>query len=183
VRAVTGTAARRAVHLDLLDATVRFALAHACQGWPRAPVPAPDAWHVTDRPPAAAGSAAVLVAPPTPLSSRRALDAFTAGLVAAVVSSAEPWTLPTVLDAGAAGLSAVPQALVDQALRFPVLRPRLERTLHLAVRGASVATLARTMHQSPSTTKRDVAELLRLFDAPSRVALVATAVRMGVAPA
>ena len=177
-------AAKRAVHLDVADPTLRFALAHACHeaGWPRSAAAAADAWLVNDRVPAPGAVADVLVVPLTPLACRRALDAFAAGLVRAVVPSDEPWALPPALDLAGTGMGCVPHGLVEQAQRFPPLRPRLERTLHLVVRGATVAAMSRALHQSPSSTKRDIAELLRLCDAPSRVALAATVVRLGMPP-
>jgi DNA-binding NarL/FixJ family response regulator len=58
----------------------------------------------------------------------------------------------------------------------------LERTLQLVLRGCTNLAIARQVHQSEATTKRDVAELLRRFDAPNRMALAATAIRLGVHP-
>ena len=48
--------------------------------------------------------------------------------------------------------------------------------------GWSNPAIARQLHVSPGTTKRDVAELLRRFDAPNRMALSATALRLGLHP-
>jgi hypothetical protein len=176
----------RTVHLEVADTTLRYALSFACDqaGWSRAPEPGPGVPRVADRVPAAAGPGAldVLVVAPTPLACRRALDAFAGGHVRALVSAAEPASLPCALELRRSGLSSLPSALVDEALRFPPLRPRLERTLQLVVRGATVAAMSRALHQSQSSTKRDIGELLRLFDAPSRLALATTALRLGVPP-
>jgi DNA-binding NarL/FixJ family response regulator len=176
----------RTVHLDVADTTLRYALAYACDeaGWSRALDPHPGAGLVGDRVPPSVGQAVldVLVVQATPLACRRGLEAFSAGTVRALVSAAEPEALPQVLELRRTGVSAVPSTLVDAALRFPLLRPRLERTLQLVVRGSSVAAISRALHQSQSSTKRDVGELLRLFDAPTRLALAATAVRLGVPP-
>lgn len=176
----------RTVHLDVADTTLRYALAYACDeaGWSRALDPRPDAGLVGDRVPPSSGEALldVLVVQPTPLACRRGLDAFSAGTVRALVSAAEPEALPRALELRRSGVSVVPSTLVDAALRFPRLRPRLERTLQLVVRGCTVAAISRALHQSQSSTKRDIGELLQLFDAPSRLALAATAVRLGMPP-
>lgn len=174
----------RTVHLEVVDTTLRYALSFACDaaGWVRSPVARRGVAQVGDRVPSEAAPTTldVLVVQPTPLACRRGLDAFSAGRVRALVSADEPEELPRALELRRSGVSSVPCTLVDAALRFPVLRPRLERTLQLVVRGATVASISRALHQSPSSTKRDIGELLRLFDAPSRLALATTALRLGV---
>ena len=176
----------RTVHLEIADTTLRYALSFACDqaGWSRAPEPRSGVPLVSDRVPstAEAGALDVLVVAPTPLACRRALDAFAGGVVRALVSAAEPAALPGALELRRSGVSSLPSALVDEAQRFPQLRPRLERTLQLVVRGMTVAAMSRALHQSQSSTKRDIGELLLLFDAPSRLALATTALRLGVAP-
>lgn len=174
------------VFLDLQDLTVRMALAFAVDeaGWVRSPVAAAGAVHVGDRVLAEpAPPLDVLVTTTSPAACRRAVDAFAAGSVRAVLRATDPSGLPAVLHLARRGLGVVPAAVVEAARGFPVLPPRLERTLGLVLRGWSNQVIARHLHQSEATTKRDVADLLRRFDAPNRVALAAAAIRLGVHPA
>lgn len=178
----------RCVVLDVADTTLRYALAFACEeaGWRPLRCARPQAWRVVDRPPgegAASRWVDLVVVAPTALACRRALDAFTVGRVGAVASAADPHSAVRALELLREGTASMPRAMVEEAQRFPALRPRLERTLHLVVRGATIGAIAQALHQSPSSTKRDVAELLHLFDAPNRLALATTAVRLGVPPA
>jgi DNA-binding NarL/FixJ family response regulator len=174
------------VYLDLRDTTVRLALSFAVEeaGWRRTRTPMAGAVHVADRvrerPDAAPLD--VLVIHPSPAASRRALDAFARGAVRSVLVAGEPRSLPWVLHLGRCGLAVVPVAVVEAAHAFPALAPRLERTLELLLRGCTNRAIATTLHQSEATAKRDVAELLRIFDAPNRMTLAATAIRLGVHP-
>lgn len=176
------------VHLDLHDTTVHLALAFAAEeaGWVRVGTRGPATALVADRLPAdpVPGRTVldVLVIHPTPAASRRALDAFGEGLVRAVLPASRPQDLPVLLDPARRHLGVVPVAVVQAAHRFPALGPRLEQTLGLVLRGWSNRAIAGHVHQSEATTKRDVAELLRRFDAPNRMALAATAIRLGVHP-
>ena len=183
---MTGAEPPRLVHLDLHDTATRFALSFAVDqaGWTRVADAATAHARVTDRlvvrPDAPAID--VLVVAPTPASSRRAIDAFTEGLVRAVLATTDPQGLPDALDAGRQGRNLVSGAVVQAAQGFPSLSPRLERTLLLLVRGRANRDIARELGQSEATTKRDVADLLHRFDAPNRVALAATAWRLGLSP-
>jgi DNA-binding NarL/FixJ family response regulator len=174
----------RLVHLDLRDTATRYALSFAVEqaGWSRIEEPraaaARVADHLVDRPDVPALD--VLVLPPTPVACRRGIDAFTSGLVRAVVSATEPAALPEALEAGRRGLNVVSGSIVRAAHGYPALTPRLERTLHLVVRGRANREISRELGQSDATTKRDIAELLVRFDAPNRVALAATAWRLGL---
>jgi DNA-binding NarL/FixJ family response regulator len=65
----------------------------------------------------------------------------------------------------------------------PRLTDRQRQTLRLLARGSSSTSIAGALRQSESTAKRDIAELLVLFDAPNRTALVSSAASLGfVAP-
>lgn len=175
---------QRLVHLDLRDTTTRYALSFAVEqaGWSRTSEPrgaaARVADHLIDRPDVPALD--VLVLPLTPVACRRGVDAFTCGLTRSVVSATEPAALPEALEAGRRGLNVVSRSVVQAAHGYPVLTPRLERTLLLVVRGRANREISRELGQSEATTKRDIAELLVRFDAPNRVALAATAWRLGL---
>ena len=172
------------VHLDLSDTAMRFAFSFAVDeaGWSRTAGPARDVTLVADRlttrpdaPPLD-----VLVLAPSPVASQRAIEAFTAGRVRAVVSSGSRTRCRAPSRELVGGLSVLSTAIVEAAQRFPTLSGRLERTLHLVIRGRPNREIARELHQSEATTKRDIAELLRRFDATNRVALAATALRLGL---
>lgn len=172
------------VHLDLRDTTTRYALSFAVEqaGWSRTSDPgaatARVADHLVER--ADAPALDVLVLAPTPAASRRGVDAFTRGAARAVVSAEEPRALPDALDAGRRGLAVVSRTVLAAASAYPSLTPRLERTLLLVVRGRTNREISRELGQSDATSKRDIAELLHRFDAPNRVALAATAWRLGL---
>ena len=174
-----------AVYLDVRDAGTCLALLHACEhaGWSRCTTAIPRAAVVADqlgtdghRPVDA------LVVEPTPAASRVAVDAFTAGRVLAVVAANEPHTLPRALELARAGYGIVPRSVVEAAERLPTIPPRLDRVLQLVLRGRTNAAISRTLAQSLSSTKRDISQLLQLFDAPNRSVLVATAMRLGIRP-
>jgi DNA-binding NarL/FixJ family response regulator len=170
------------VYVDLLDTTQRLAMTFVAgeAGWVGAPSVGSADLHVADRlAEEAAPPLDVLVVPAVPAPSRRAVDAFTTGRVRAVVDAAVPDELPIALSLLRTGLGVVPTRIVDAANRVPALRPRLERTLQLVLRGQSNRVIARAVHESEATAKRDVGELLRLFDAPNRLALATTAIRLG----
>jgi DNA-binding NarL/FixJ family response regulator len=177
---------RLTVFLDIRDATVRLALSYAAEeaGWLRTHTPRSGAFHVTDRLPVGPGSPPVdvLVIHPSPAASRQAIDAFARGAVRSVLVAGEPRSLPGVLHMAQRGMAVVPVRVVEAASAFPVLPLRLERTLELVLRGWSNRSIAAALHQSEGTAKRDVTELLRQFDAPNRMALAATAIRLGVHP-
>jgi DNA-binding CsgD family transcriptional regulator len=174
------------VFLDLRDTATRFALSFAVDeaGWTRALEPGAAAAVVADHLPDRDDAPVldVLVLPPSPIAGRRGIDAFVAGRARSVVASDDPTALPEALEAGRRGLSIVSAVLVTAAQDFPHLPARLERTLHLVVRGRTNRDIARELGQSEATTKRDIAALLVRFDAPNRVALAATAWRLGLPP-
>jgi DNA-binding NarL/FixJ family response regulator len=176
----------RLVHLGLRDLAARFALSFAVDqaGWTRVNDGSRPHARVADRLVVAPDQPAldVLVLAPTPANSRRGIDAFTSGLVRAVVASTDPQALPDALEAGRKGRHLVSGSVLQAAQGFPSLTPRLEHTLLLLVRGRANRDIARELGQSEATTKRDVAELLHRFDAPNRVALAATAWRLGLSP-
>lgn len=172
------------VHLDIRDVSIRFALSFAVEQaeWRRTTTRTGAAAVVGDRVPIGpdAPPLDVLVVPPSPAASRVGLDAFTAGLVHAVVSAAEPASLPVALAHGRQGFGVVARSVLAAAHGFPPLSPRLDHTLRQVMRGRSNREIARGLGQSEATTKRDVTELLRRFDVTNRVALAATALRLGV---
>jgi DNA-binding NarL/FixJ family response regulator len=179
-RATSGTAV-----LDLRDTTLRLALTFVLEsaGWARVE-PGARGMRVSDTVPCDASLPPidVLVVAPTPAGSRLAMQAFAAGDVRAVLATNDPEQLPATLELVRQGFNVVPASVVDAANRVPLLSGRLERTLQLIMSGQSNPTIARVLQQSEATAKRDVAELLRIFDAPNRQALSSTASRLGYNP-
>jgi DNA-binding CsgD family transcriptional regulator len=174
---------RRTVHIDLHDRSVRFALSFAVDeaGWTRTSRRGPETATVSDRlPEPGAPPLDVLVVHPMAAPCRAALDAFGHCTVRPVVATTDPSALPRALEAGRQELSVLSRVVVEAAQAFPHLDPRLESTLHHVVRGRQNAEIARETGRSLATTKRDIAVLLRRFDAPNRVALAATALRLGL---
>jgi DNA-binding NarL/FixJ family response regulator len=170
--------------LDVRDTTLRLALTFVLEsaGWLRVE-PGATGMRVSDSVPGdgATPPVDVLVVSPTPAGSRLAMRAFASGDVRAVLSTHDPEQLPATLELLQQGLSVVPVSIVEAANRVPTLSSRLERTLQLVMGGQSNRSIARVLQQSEATAKRDVAELLRIFDAANRQALSSTASRLGYA--
>jgi DNA-binding NarL/FixJ family response regulator len=175
------------VALSVRETTLRLALSFVIEdaGWARSEAPGPGCLEVADRIGGATDARPldVLVVAPTPAASRAAMAAFSEGRTRAILDATRPDELPQTLGLVAQQLCVVPAGILDAAHHAPALARRLDDTLHLLLRGQPNRLIARSVHQSEATTKRDVAELLRLFDAPNRTALVATATRLGYADA
>jgi DNA-binding NarL/FixJ family response regulator len=83
------------------------------------------------------------------------------------------------LDAARAGFALIPERVIAAANAAPTLDGRLRETLSLVAAGNSNAGIARALHESESTAKRDVATLMRLFEVTSRRALAGVAAQAG----
>jgi DNA-binding NarL/FixJ family response regulator len=125
------------------------------------------------------GRVDVLVVSPDPAGCRDGMQALVDGMTTGVLLADQPEDLPAALDAAAQGFSIVPRRVVDAAGRLPELDDRLARTLGLVIAGRSNRAIAIALHESESTAKRDIGELLRRFDAPNRLVLAATAQALG----
>ena len=172
--------ALRPVQIDVSNVTVRLALCFVAEDAGFVRGTSSEAITVSDTLPAGDGVAVdVLVIDARPVACQRAIGAVSQGTAKAVICNDEPDRLPTALRAVSDDLSVVPQRVIECANRAPVLSPRLLRTLQLVASGASNQVIARATHESVSTVKRNVAHLLELFDAPNRMALTSTAIRLG----
>lgn len=107
------------------------------------------------------------------------LDAVIAGRARALVLWDEPETLATAIELLTAGGSYVPERVLHLAQDAPRLTVRQRRTLRLLAAGRSNREIAGGLYQSQSTTKRDIAQLLAMFDVTNRAALTSTANRFG----
>jgi DNA-binding NarL/FixJ family response regulator len=121
----------------------------------------------------------VLVTQDSPRRCQEALDAVLCGAARSVVLWDEPGTLTATVDALQQGSSVIPERVIQLAQEAPHLSDRQRQTLQLVSAGRSNADISKALCQSPSTTKRDLAELLDLFDAKNRTGLSAAASRLG----
>ncbi|MEY2423029.1 MAG: hypothetical protein QOI95_3096 [Acidimicrobiaceae bacterium] len=170
------------VHLDVSDTTLRLALSFVAEdaGWTRgsatnADVIVTDQLHnaTPDHP------VGVLVVIPEPARCQAGVRAVIHGQAHALMSADDPEQLPTALDAAIGGYALMPTRLVDAANQVPPLDDRLLRTLLLVSARNSNASIARALHESESTAKRDVATLMRLFSVATRAELGEAATRLG----
>lgn len=171
------------VRVEVASAVVRLALLYVAQdaGWRECPHADPcGCLLVSDRWAASSTRRVdVLVTPDEPAACQRAIDATLHGLVRAVVLWNEPAGLASACAALQADLTMIPTRVIELAGLAPRLTDRQSDTLRLLAAGRSSRSIAGTLHQSESTSKRDIAELLELFDAPNRTALVSTATELG----
>lgn len=121
----------------------------------------------------------ILVTQDSPRRCQEALDAVLQGATRAVVLWDEPGSLTATVDALQQGSSVIPERVIQLAEEAPHLSDRQRQTLQLVSAGRSNADISTALCQSPSTTKRDLAELLELFDATNRAGLSAAASRLG----
>lgn len=168
----------RPVHLDVASTPVRFALTYVLEqaGYRRTHDPAEAELRIADRHGLrGAQRVTTLVVDLVPAECQFALDAITAGRALTAISADDPESLIPALRAAADRTVHLPSDLVDEANRAPRLEHRLRQTLRLVIAGHSNPAIARQLHESESTAKRDIGVLLRRFDVPNRVALVAQA--------
>ena len=173
-----------ALRLDVASVVVRLALRYVAEerGWTTC-----DAHRstcaclgVSDRPPPVSGMRLdVLITKDSPAACQGALDAVLGGVARAVVLWDEPESLGTAVEAIQFGSVVIPERVIDLALEAPRLTERQHRTVHLVAAGRSNPEIAASLHQSTSTTKRDLAELMSVFDVTNRASLMAVANRLG----
>jgi DNA-binding NarL/FixJ family response regulator len=121
----------------------------------------------------------VLVVAPEPAHCQAGVRAVAHGHVSVLLSADDPEELPAALQAAASGYVLMPKRLVDAANQVPPLDDRLIRTLLLVADGRSNIAIARALHESESTAKRDIATLLRLLSVTCRAELAQAATRLG----
>jgi DNA-binding CsgD family transcriptional regulator len=124
----------------------------------------------------------VLVVQPTPLGSRGGMEAVTAGRARAVLCADEPDALPSALGNVTEDWCLLPVRVIELAAMLPVLTGRQREIARAIVAGQPNRMIARGLHVSEATVKREVGILLRTFDAPDRFGLVSQLVPLGVEP-
>jgi len=122
---------------------------------------------------------AVLVVRDDAAACQDALDLMLSGRARSLVLWDEPDTLPPAVELLRSGATYVPERVLDLAQGAPRLTQRQRRTLRLLAGGRSNREIAIGLHQSQSTTKRDIADLLEIFDVSNRASLMSTASRLG----
>ncbi len=183
-----GPATDRVCSLDVRSETLREALTHvACRdGWDVVRNQRPGVVTVRDRVVALEGeqSAArtVLVVGPQPLQCQRALRAFAAGSVAAVIPSDRPTELAHALLSVSVGWGAVPLRVLEVAAQMPDLSERQEGILGALMAGQTTAEIARGLYLSDASVKRELALLFRSFGSRNRLELAMLASDLGFRP-
>jgi DNA-binding NarL/FixJ family response regulator len=171
-----------AVRIDVSSAVVRLALRYVSEerGWQRCCchddlcrcLAIADQCHPCS-------AVDVLVTRDLPSNCQEALDAVLAGTARAVVLWDEPMSLGPTVDALAQRSSVIPERVIHLALQAPRLNERQRQTLRLIAAGRSNSEISSALHQSSSTTKRDIGELLVIFDTANRAGLTTAAARLG----
>lgn len=171
------------VRIEVTSVVVRLALTFVSreQGWTVCDEMRDDCrcLRVTDRVGRDSRRVDVLVTQDSPHRCQEALDAVLGGTARSVVLWDEPGALAATVDALQQGSSVIPERVIQLAQEAPQLTDRQRQTLQLVSAGRSNADISKLLCQSASTTKRDLAELLDLFDASNRAGLSAAASRLG----
>jgi DNA-binding NarL/FixJ family response regulator len=139
---------------------------------------------VTDSVAAAASATpakVVLVAEPTPFSSSSAVSAVIRSRhVDGVVAADEPDELASTLDAVAANRVVIPVPVLDRAATMPQLSERQLQVIAAVIVGRHNADIARELHLSPASVKRELADLYRCCGVANRTQLAAFGVELGL---
>jgi DNA-binding CsgD family transcriptional regulator len=178
----TGVAERlRTVRVAVESTVVRFALLHVIDtsGWQLCAHTEPcrcltlaDRASV-DRP------STVLVVRDAPGPCLESINDVMAGRALGVVLWNEPEALAAVFEAVRFQSTVIPSRAIELATNAPRLTIRQRDTLRLLGAGRSNRAIAMMTNQSISTTKRDIAGLLEIFDVPNRAALITAATALG----
>jgi len=174
---------RRSARIDVSSTVVRLALLYVAHdsGWDECPDHDASCGCITvsDRVPAQPGRVDVLVVRDEPAACQDGVRAALDGRVGAIVLWNAPEDLRLACEGLEAGLTVIPRRVIDLGAMAPRLTQRQRETLKLLARGTSSHGIAGALRQSESTAKRDIAELLHVFDVPNRTALVSSAASLG----
>jgi DNA-binding NarL/FixJ family response regulator len=180
--AAAGAVCERSARVDVESVVVRLALLHITEGAGWATCDHTDrdcsCARIADRCPSE-GRVSVLVVRDEPAACQDAIAAIVQGRAGSIVLWNEPGALPIALDAIAERSTLVPTRVFDLASEAPQVSDRQRRVLRLMAAGRSNQAIAQSLRQSLSTVKRDVAELLDLFDVPNRAALISASGALG----
>ena len=171
------------IRLEVSSRVVRLALRYVaedagwrlCGGHP----PTCPCCLVADHATAVGPRVDVLVVRDDVASCQDALDLMLSGRARSLVLWDEPEALTSAVELLRSGATYVPERVLCLAQHAPRLTRRQRRTLQLVAAGRSNREIALGLHQSQSTTKRDIAALLEIFDVTNRASLMSTANRLG----
>jgi DNA-binding NarL/FixJ family response regulator len=174
--------ARRQVDFDVSAVVVRLALRQVAEagGWTSLPASEIEPFRVSDRLPGSDDNAVdVFVADDRPAACQDAIELVLTGRARSLILGSDPEALDLTLEALERGSTLIPRRVIDLALAAPMLTERHRHILRQLASGRSSRGIGVTLNQSESTVKRDIAELLQLFGADNRTALVNAAAEMG----
>ena len=124
----------------------------------------------------------VLVVEPTPLAAQRSLRAITTGRAMAVFFADEPDDLLASVHAVAADRATVPRRVIDLAAAMPELTERQLAVLVGIASGRRNHEIARSLHLSAASVKRELAELFRSLGAQNRIEASVVCLQLGIRP-
>ncbi len=174
--------------VDVRSETLRQALVQVgtSAGWRVRATVAPDTYLIVDGVRATeddrTARRTVLVVDATPFAASTGLQVLSSGLVASVMLGTRPSGLVFALESLQRGWGAVPDELLELALRMPHLTERQLAVVGAVIAGQSTAEISRGLFLSEASVKRELATLYRSFDLRSRVALAALGSSLGVLP-
>lgn len=175
--------APRSIRIEVTSSVVRFALQYVADtaGWVPCTHAAVSCACITicDRVPTEVGGVDVLVTRDEPAACQAALEATVDARVRAIVLWNSPEDLRPACEGIDADLAVIPRRVIELGALAPRLTRRQMEVLRLLAKGNSSGGIAGALRQSESTAKRDIAELLHVFDVPNRAALVSTAASLG----
>lgn len=177
------------IHVAVQNSMVAAALSVTAQrsGWQLRRSAGADCVLLTDHVPseheAARVGPIVLVIEPTPFSARRAVDALGALRITSVVRSDEPDDLEAALRCLDQDRSSFPREVLVLARRMPAVNERQASLLGAVLAGQTTAQMAKGLHLSPASVKRELSAVSSLLGVPTRAALFARALELGVRPA
>ncbi len=174
---------RHPVQVEVGVVVVQLALLYVIEsnGWERCPHTTQCDCHVVadSEPRQHAPPIDVLVVRDAPAACQAGLECVVSGRASSLVLWDAPESLQLALEGLCQGNAVIPRRVIDLARAAPRLTRRQRDTLRLLALGRSSRVIAEALHQSESTTKRDISELLQLFDAPNRAAMISAASGLG----
>jgi DNA-binding NarL/FixJ family response regulator len=124
--------------------------------------------------------ARILVTSTQPVKARKAIDAFTDGMVNGIIATDELEQLSGAVSAVTSGLAPVSLRVRDAAESMPRLSERKFAVMAKLSVGCSYGAIATQLHISESTVKREVQELFAAFEVNSRPTLLSAAAAAGI---
>lgn len=142
---------------------------------------------ITDRIPSTpyqrGADAVVLVIEPTPFGARQAVDALGALRITSVVAADRPEDLEAALECLVSDRASLPRRVLELAAQMPDVSERQVGLLGAVLAGQTTSQMARGLHLSPASVKRELSTVSSVLGVGSRPTLFARALELGVRPA